>query len=98
MWKDWLDYFGIVPASAVAGFAGGVVNILWFKNLSPFDVLSSTVAGTFMAIYLGKFMSDLTHLPIEVICFLMGAGGMPIMGQLISLLRQRMGGNNNARS
>jgi hypothetical protein len=98
MWKDFLDAIGFVPGQAVAGFAGGLVNVFLLKNLQPFDVMGALVIGTFAAVYLGKFLSDTTHLPLEVICFFLGAGGAPVLGQLISYLRTKLPGGSNASS
>lgn len=99
MWKDFLDSIGFVPGQAVAGFAGGLVNVFLLKNLQPVDVIGALIIGTFTAVYLGKFLSDTSHLPLEVVCFFLGAGGSPLLGQLISYLRGRIpGGSSNASS
>ena len=97
MWKDFLDSLSIVPANAVAGFAGGFVNVFLFKNLAPIDFLGALVVGTFTAIYLGKFLSDTMHMPTEVVCFFLGAGGQPLLAQLIAYARNKLPGGTDAR-
>ena len=97
MWKDFLDAIGVVPGHAVAGFAGSLVNVFLFKSLAPVDFLGALVIGTFTAIYMGRFLSDTTHLPVEFVCFGLGAGGAPLLAQLLAFIRGKLpGGSNNA--
>lgn len=92
MWEHILEALGINPSHAVGGFAGGLVNIFWMKTLAPIDVVAALIIGTLTAVYLGRFLSDITHLPVEVICFFLGAGGSPLLGQIVMFARQRIPG------
>ena len=95
-WKDFLDSLNIVPANAVAGFAGGLVNVFLFRNLAPIDFVGSIVVGAFTAVYAGKFVSDMTHMPVEMVCYFLGAGGQPVIAQLIAFFRRQIPGGTNA--
>lgn len=102
--KEWLDAAGINGPNAVAGFGGGFASIFFNQKMKPFDIAGALVGGTLTAIYLGPPISDMTHLPIGAVCFLVGFAGLEIAARLALMLRNRLptsggtGGPTNAAS
>lgn len=91
--KEILDAIGLTGANLVAGFIGGTLNVLIFKRINPWDASAALAAGTFTAGYLGEPISAITHAPVGGTCFLVGFGGVVILGGSFSVLRQRLFAN-----
>jgi hypothetical protein len=91
--KELLDAIGLQGANLVAGFIGGTLNVLIFKRINPWDASAALVAGTFTAGYLGESVASITHAPVGATCFLVGFGGVVILGGSFAALRQRLFAN-----
>jgi hypothetical protein len=87
--QEFLDGLGLAGANLVAGFSGGVLNVLFFKTVNPWDATAAIAAGTLTAGYLGVPIADITHFPVGATCFIVGFGGFAILGGAFSVLRQR---------
>jgi Na+/proline symporter len=96
--KELLDSLGLAGADLVAGFAGGLLNVLFFKKVSPWDAIASMAAGVFVAGYLGEPIVQLLHLPdtrvwVGAVDLVIGFGGFSVLGNALSFGRQRLGAN-----
>lgn len=89
--KEALDSIGLQGANLIAGFIGGVLNVLIFKRINPWDAMAAMASGTFTAGYLGESISRMVQfLPVGGTCFLVGFGGVVVLGGAFSMVRQRL--------
>lgn len=94
--KDWILYLGIRPADLVAGFLGGVVNALYFRQAGAWGFVASTIAGAVMANYVGEIVArSLSGIGVTqgAASFLVGLGGMALAQGLIEMMKQWRPGN-----
>ena len=95
-WREVLAQLGVDPGNAVAGFSGGVVNVLRMKLIRPSMVVGTTVSGMLIAIYLGEPLAKLINFPAVPTSFVIGYIGVQILEYFSSLLRQRLSGGSAA--
>lgn len=94
--KDWLLYLGINPPNLIAGFLGGVVNALYFRQVGALGFITSTIAGAVMANYTGEWVArSLAGIGVNqgTAAFLVGLGGMAVAQGLIEMMKQWRPGN-----
>ena len=89
-WREILTQLGIDPTTAVAGFSGGIVNVLRMKALTAILVVANLVSGTLVAVYLAEPVSKLVNFPLIPTSFVVGYIGVQILEYISSLLRQRL--------
>ena len=97
MWiRDWMVHLHIDDSSAVAGFAGGVVNVFRAKLDDIRDILGSLISGSLIAVYLGQPLAELSHLPDGIewkiaTSFIVGYGGLELLGYIYKKMKERFG-------
>src|SRR6267154_2810785 len=89
-WREVLMHLGIDPSIAVAGFSGGVVNVLRMKALNALIVIATVASSTLIAIYLGEPIAKLVNLPLVPTSFVIGYIGVQVLEYFSSMLRQRL--------
>ena len=89
-WRDILSQIGIDPSTAVAGFSGGVVNVLRIKALNALIVIATIVSSTLIAVYLGEPIAKLVNFPIIPTSFVVGYIGVQVLEYFSTMLRQRL--------
>lgn len=78
---------GVRVTDLVSGFAGGVVNALFFmKNATPRDVVASVIGGAITTAYLAPWVARQMGTDTSVIGFIIGLTAMAICQQLLSLV------------
>lgn len=89
-----LDSLGLsagTPANALAGFAGALVHIFWYRKTTPFDACGALTGGVLCAIYMGEPAATHTGLPPGLTCFLIGLLGMQGIAPALARLRVGLG-------
>lgn len=89
-WREILTQIGIDPSTAVAGFSGGVVNVLRIKALNALIVIATIVSSTLIAVYLGEPIAKLVNFPIIPTSFVVGYIGVQVLEYFSSALRHRL--------
>ncbi len=89
-WREVLTQLGIDPSIAVAGFSGGVVNVLRMKALNALIVIATVASSTLIAVYLGEPIAKLVNFPLVPTSFVIGYIGVQILESLSSMLRKRL--------
>lgn len=89
-WREILARLGIDPSIAVAGFSGGVVNVLRMKALNALLVIGTVASSTLIAVYLGEPLAKLVNFPLIPTSFIIGYIGVQILEYFSSILRQRL--------
>lgn len=91
-WREVLTQLGIDPSIAVAGFSGGVVNVLRMKALNALLVIGTVASSTLIAVYLGEPIAKLINFPLIPTSFVIGYIGVQILEWISTMLRQRLSG------
>lgn len=85
--QDALNAVGVKVTDVAAGFAGGIVNALFFiKNLTPRDVIASIIGGALTTAYLAPPAAKMLGTDSSVVGFIIGLTAMAICQQLILLV------------
>lgn len=87
---DLLAAIGIKIPDLVAGFAGGVVNALFFQRGKPLDVVASLIGGAVTANYMTSAVSKITGTDTGVAGFIVGVTAMAICQGLFAAVQSRM--------
>lgn len=87
-----LEDLGLNAKLLVAGFAGGVVHALVFKQAEPAAVVGSVITGTLTANFLAPVVSHYTGGWIDGggCAFIVGLTAMVICQGLVSIVTSRM--------
>ena len=95
-WREFLVQLGIDPTTAMAGFSGAVVNVLFMKVKNAMSVTATAVSGTLIAVYLGDPISKAVNfLPAVATAFLVGYLGVLVLEKASSILRDRINGTGS---
>lgn len=85
-----LDDLGLNAPRLIAGFAGGVVHAIVFKERNPGAVIGSVIAGTLTANFLSPLVAHYASFLGDGSCaFLVGLTAMAICQGLVSLVRAK---------
>lgn len=91
MAPDFLATIGIRIPDLVAGFAGGVVNALFFQRGRPLDAVASLIGGAITANYMTASVSHIAGIDMGVSGFVVGVTAMRICQGLFNIVQNRMG-------
>lgn len=91
-----LEDLGLNARLLVAGFAGGVVHALVFKQSSPSGVIASVLTGTLTANYLAPVVSHYLGdwLGVGGCAFVVGLAAMAICQALVGLINTKLKGDS----
>lgn len=93
---DVLATVGIKVPDLSAGFAGGVINALWFQRGKPLDVISSVMGGAITANFLTGTAAHVSGLEPGAAGFLVGLTAMAICQGAFIKVRGWFRGSGNA--
>lgn len=91
-----LDDLGLNAKLLVAGFAGGVVHALVFKQTAPSGVIASVLTGTLTANFLAPVASHYLGdwLGVGGCAFVVGLTAMAICQGVVGLITARLKGDS----
>jgi hypothetical protein len=89
--EEWLHPPGLDAPSAVAGFSGGIVRVIFDHTTKPLEAVGALIAGALVANYLGGPIAEALHLPPHGTEFLVGFGALQLMKEALSWLRTKIG-------
>jgi len=82
------DTLGIKLAAVVAGLAGGVASLAFLSNFTPKQGFTAIIGGAACAAYITPSIAlkfDLVGSTENAVAFLLGVGGMNIIGGIFKL-------------
>ena len=97
-WRAFLTSIGVDDANIVAGFAGGLVNVLRLKSPAVFNVIATTISGALIANYLGTAIAKTVSLPPIPTSFVVGFMGVQVLDIILTYGKNRFGANGSNSS
>ena len=87
-----LEDFGLNAKNLIAGFSGGVVHALVFRQTEPFGIVASVLTGTLTANFLSPVMSRYvgSWLGEGGCAFLVGLTAMALCQGMVAVINARI--------